>query len=431
MRIARRRRIASVLVLAFVVMAFAAVGAGGSAQKPSLAVFTTTPVLASGVAPVTGGTVTVTATPNLANVGDSGAPIQVATAPIDASGNFVLQPTTTSGALASLISSALAQNNGWVNLDLTETGADGTTTIQSITRQYVDSSGQPVSLSAFQSAETAGQTGTTAPTSGLGRWVGSQADNGSTTVGPAYAAIGQASGAVLKTPSSAASSLAPAAVPPPPCTPTVTVVNQTDKDTVVGEFHTPKDIVFGSDKTFFKYGKSADTTSDVGVSVGGSNWSLSGSVHIGNSHDVGSSYPQRSDLGYQVVTGFFYKEYHYVYPNYSYCPSNYYETKQYSWSGTPTPLGPGVNNHDVDGACLTRPSGQIADIPKGETWYRNSQAFIKFGAAFNVFGFSGGTQSGASSYVHIQYVAGTYNTNHYICGNGNSPFYSTRVFAGG
>src|SRR4051812_18558652 len=45
MGIARRRRIASLAVLAFVVTAFAAVGAGGSVKKHSVAALTTTPVL--------------------------------------------------------------------------------------------------------------------------------------------------------------------------------------------------------------------------------------------------------------------------------------------------------------------------------------------------------------------------------------------------
>ena len=54
-----------------------------------------------------------------------------------------------------------------------------------------------------------------------------------------------------------------------------------------------------------------------------------------------------------------------------------------------------------------------------------------FGEAFNVFGFSGGTQSGASNFVQVHYKAGNTNTNHYICGNGNSPLYSTRIFAEG
>jgi hypothetical protein len=411
-----------VVVLAFVITVFAAVGAGGSAKKHSAArtaaaaalTFTTTPLLASGVAPVTGGTVTASVTPDLTNVGDSASEIQVATAPIDASGNFALQPTLTSGAMASVISSAIAGNNGWVNLDLTEIGTNGAATIQSISRQYVDAFGNPIPLGDFQTALAEAAAGET-PNTGIGHLVGAEGDSGSITVDPNVSApIGAA-------PGHGACPLA-----------TVTLVNQVDQPTVVGEFHTPRDIVFGSDKTFFEYGKSADTTSSVGVSAQGTNWSASGTVEIGNGYSSAVRYPQQSNLGYQVVTGFFYKEYHYVYNNSTFCASNHYKTKAYSWSQSPgAPLGPGADIHDVDNACLTRPAGQRIDLVKGQQWQRSANSFIKFGAAFNVFGFSGATQSGASSWVQIQYVAGTNNTNHYLCGNGNAPKYSTRVFAGG
>ena len=173
-------------------------GAGAGGAETSLP--TTTPVFASGVAPVTNGSVVAMATPNLATVGSSAPAIRVATAPIDAAGNFVLQPDTTSGAMASLIAAALAQNNGWVNLDLIETGANGETTIQSIARQYVDASDQPVPPAAFhaawrQRAPHSHLKKSLAASSGLGHWLGDEADNGSTTVDPAYAVIGRASGA--------------------------------------------------------------------------------------------------------------------------------------------------------------------------------------------------------------------------------------------
>jgi hypothetical protein len=403
---------------------------GGAAPKTQgTPLPTTTPVFASGVAPVTNGSVVAMATPNLTTVGSSAPAIQVATAPIDGAGNFVLQPDTTSGAMASLIAAALAQNNGWVNVDLVETGSNGATTIQSIARQYVDASGQPVSPAAFHAASHPQaprlhlKRGLTA-SSGLGHWVGNEADNGSTTVDPVYVSLGHASDAALNKSSGAASSQAPAVIS---CIPSVTVVNQTNKDSVIGEFHTPKDVVRSD--TGFVYGKSADTDSDVGVEVGGANWSVSGSVHIGNAGGSTVGYYPGGDVGYKVVSGFFYKEYHYVYP--LGCSSNYYQTKQYSWSATPTPAGAGENVHSLDGSCLTRPIGQVADLPKGGTFDRSSNNFIKFGGAFTVFGFTGGTQSGASSLVQVHYKAGQYNTNHYICGNGNSPLYSTRIFAEG
>jgi hypothetical protein len=127
-------------------------------------------VLASGVAPVTGGRVVATMDPDLKKVGQSARAIQVATAPIDASGNFVLRPDPTSRPLARAIIKAIAKNDDWVNLDLVETGADGKTAITSIARQYVDDSGKPLSLAEFRAAP------------GSGHWVGDGAGN--TTVDP-------------------------------------------------------------------------------------------------------------------------------------------------------------------------------------------------------------------------------------------------------
>jgi len=85
---------------------------------------------------------------------------QVATAPIDASGSFVLRPDPTSSPLARAIRKAIARNNSWVNLDLYETGVDGKTATTSIARQYVDASGKPFSLAKFRSAP------------GSGHWIG-------------------------------------------------------------------------------------------------------------------------------------------------------------------------------------------------------------------------------------------------------------------
>jgi hypothetical protein len=97
---------------------------------------------------------------------------QVAAAPIDASGNFVLRPDPTSRPLARAIVKAITTNNSWVNLDLTETGADGKTAVTGIARQYVDASGKPLSLADFRAAP------------GSGHWIGD--GTGSTTVDPKY-----------------------------------------------------------------------------------------------------------------------------------------------------------------------------------------------------------------------------------------------------
>ena len=129
------------------------------------------PVLAGGVAPVIGGTVVATVTPDL-KLGQSAPEILIATAPIDASGNFVLRPAPTSRPLAAAIVKAITKNGGWVNLDLNETGADRKTAVTGVARQYVDASGKPFSLAEFRAAP------------GSGHWIGD--GNGSTTVDSKY-----------------------------------------------------------------------------------------------------------------------------------------------------------------------------------------------------------------------------------------------------
>jgi hypothetical protein len=177
-RRARRRR----LLLALGVAAGAAVavtfalrsGAGPAGGAPGVgsgsAAATQGPVLAGGVAPVRGGTVVATVGPDLENVGDSGRPTQVAAAPIDASGNFVLRPDPSSRPLARAIVKAIRTNNSWVNLELLETGADGKTALTGFGRQYVDPSGKPFSLAEFRAAP------------GSGHWIGDS--TGGTTVDP-------------------------------------------------------------------------------------------------------------------------------------------------------------------------------------------------------------------------------------------------------
>lgn len=168
------------LALALVIsLSLIAAGCGSTRKADS----TTTsapnkgPVLARGVAPVTGGSVVarlVADSPNV-KVGQRIRLTQIATAPIDSSGNFVLRPDPTSRPLARAIVVAIAHNGGWVNLQLLETGADGKMAVTNITRQYVDASGEPVSLAEFRVAP------------GIGHWIGDGA--GGTTVDRKYEVV--------------------------------------------------------------------------------------------------------------------------------------------------------------------------------------------------------------------------------------------------
>ena len=175
-RRARRRRLLLALGVAAggaVAVTFALQSGAGPGGAPSGgAAPNEGPVLAGGVAPVTGGTVVATVTPHSGRVGERVRVIQVATAPIDASGNFVLRPDPTSRPLARAIVEAITNNSGWVNLELVETGADGRVAITDFPRQYVDASGKPLSLAEFRAAPDSGH------------WIGD--GTGSTTVDPKY-----------------------------------------------------------------------------------------------------------------------------------------------------------------------------------------------------------------------------------------------------
>jgi hypothetical protein len=130
------------------------------------------PVLAGGVAPVAGGRVVATVMADSGKVGQRVRTTQVATATIDGSDNFVLQPDPASRPLAPAIDKAIKSNNSWVNLELFETGADGKMAITDITKQYVGASGKPLSLTEFRAAPRSGH------------WIGD--GTGSTTVNPRY-----------------------------------------------------------------------------------------------------------------------------------------------------------------------------------------------------------------------------------------------------
>jgi hypothetical protein len=158
-RRARRRRL--LLVLGVAAGAAAATfalqsGAGPGGAPPGGSAATEGPVLADGVAPVGGGTVVATMTPDLTRVGQSAPSIRIATAPIDASGKFVLRPDPASRPLARAIVKAITTNHGWVNFDLLENGADGKFAITGGSRQYVDASGNPFSLAEFRAAPRSG-----------------------------------------------------------------------------------------------------------------------------------------------------------------------------------------------------------------------------------------------------------------------------------
>jgi hypothetical protein len=326
--------------------------------------------------------------------------------------------------MASVVAAALAKNNGWVNLDLMEIGANGETAIQSIARQFTDGSGQAVSAAAIQSAG--------ANTSPLGHWAGEEGQQGSTTVNPSeYAVVRQPSAAAAKL---AAARIRDATVSPTGadgvtpssgCIEEATVVAQTSIDTVVGEMHTANGI--DSAHTYFAYGNTADSSLDVGIDSG-SGWNVSGSVHIsnGSGHTNAETWPIGDQFGYKMRSGFLHQKWQY------YGCATYYEVKTSKWTLNPDGLVPGSEPadyvHNLDNNCKNNP--YYARFYPGQSWSRSSNAFTHFTLGFSVWGFEGGTQSGASTYVQIHYKWNSASSVYYLCGNDDYIANAHRVYAG-
>jgi hypothetical protein len=428
MRNRSRQRFAWVIVGGVIVGAFLAVGArsavaGAKAQPPTSV--GGVPVLASGVTPVTNGVVTASITPSTKKIGDSVRPVQVASGTIDSAGNFVIAADPGSGAMAPVVQDALAKNNGWINLDLTEIGADGETAVQSIARRFVNDAGQTFQAGALRTAGSAA--------SGLGRWSGEEGDDGSTAVEPAhYAVVTQPSLAAARMASLriAAASRKPleTVVPNAGCYELATLQDQTSIDTVVGEMHTAD----GIDKahTYFTYGNTADSSLDVGIEASGSgSWDVSGSVHISNGAGTtnDANYPIGSQFGQKMRSGFLHQKWLY------YGCVTYTEIKTSTWTLHPDGLVPGTLPadyvHDLDNNCKSSP--YYSKWLPGENWARSANTFTHFDLGFNVWGFQGGTQSGASNYVELHYKWNNANSVYYLCGNDNWIAGAHRVYAGG
>lgn len=425
MRNPSRKRFAWLIVGCVIVAAFLAAGARSAAARSRAQAPTTVggvPVLATGVAPVTNGVVTASITPATQTIGDTVRPAEVASAPIDSAGNFVMPADPGSGAMASVVQDALAKNNGWVNLDLTAIGANGETAVQSIARQFVNDSGQTVTGGKLRTAGSAA--------SGLGHWTGEEGDDGSTSVDPVqYAVVTRPSQAAARLASAqiAAASRRPLGTTTPyaGCIEHATLQAQTSIDTVVGEMHTANGIV--SSATHLSYGNTSDSSLDVGIDSGGG-WNVSGSVHISNGSGKtnAETWPIGNQFGYKMRSGFMHQKWYY-----QGC-TTYTKATTSQWTLNPDGLVPGSLPadyvHDLDNNCKNNP--YYARFYPGQNFSRSSNAFTHFTMGFSVWGFQGGTQSGASTWVQIHYKWNNDTSVYYLCGNDDYIPNAHRVYAG-
>jgi hypothetical protein len=189
----------------------------------------------------------------------------------------------------------------------------------------------------------------------------------------------------------------------------------------VGELHVDFDVPYAR----FTYGKSADTTFDVVAQTGSSGWTLVGSVHVGNSLSATvfanaggqANYHWALRTQFRFVNMRIYKD----------CLGGPY----HAWTGTEewdalewTGVGMTLAN------TLTQPARKSANtsIFGARTgWSRSNSALTKWAAAVSVFGANMGAQSGASSFVRIEYEFGGRQA-HYLYGDNAPPGTSRRVF---
>jgi hypothetical protein len=375
----------ALLLLALVTLTLGPSGAalGADLQPLVITAAPTAPVLASGNVPVSGGVIVATVMPDLVEGGAAKPVIVVAEAPVDASGNYVLTASPTSGEMVSALARA-ATNGGWVNLDLTATGTNGKMVIESTSRRFTG-----------------------------GQWISDGSD--------------RAGKVALLRRASAKRSYAVTAATAVDCSAQMSLISTGVTATTNGELHTGD-----NQNANFYYGQTADSSVEVGLETPAYSgaWSVSGSVHAGNSLSQFASWQVGSQWGHKLRTNMEFKRYYMDYPNnlYPYCPQ-YDSTKtvESRWVGS-TILGADV--HSLDNNCGTYPPSKQQRQYKGTSWGRSSYDFTWFDGAFSAFGFSARAKSGSSQYVRANWAVGTNYTYYWYCGSDDFPAYAHRVYAG-
>ena len=292
----------------------------------------------------------------------------VSTTTADLSGRFVAASTST------LLASAAAANDGYVNLDVI-VNSGGSIYYAAIVRRYVD-----------------------------GAWV----DAGDTSKGDILLQrVGPAT-------------LSPDAF----CTVTKTLVSTERHSTAIGELHNASDVKYST----LTYGRRADSDIAVGFSSNGSAWKLSGSVHVGNYSESSQTKTVTTDnWGHRLLTDFNYGKYRY----YANCAADtWYKIQARYWIPG---WYVGVDNSQWDHHCLDWYVAHYSHFGPGETFRRATNDYATFGGAatmgFRTGGLELNAKSGLSEWVDVFWKFGS-RAHHYLCGNDAPISTSHRIFAG-
>ena len=189
----------------------------------------------------------------------------------------------------------------------------------------------------------------------------------------------------------------------------------------VGELHVDFDVTTAQ----FTYGESADTTFDVVGKAGTGDWSVIGSVHVGNTltTEVRANGGGKTNFHWALRTQFRYVNM----KLFKDCVGGPYrawvgpqEVHALEWTGG----GMTLSNTLPQPA---RTSANTATYGPNTGWSRFSATFVKWAAGAGAFGATIGVQSGASQNVKVEYEFGN-GTTHYLYGDTGLPTVSKRVF---
>lgn len=187
--------------------------------------------------------------------------------------------------------------------------------------------------------------------------------------------------------------------------------------TVIGDLHS--ETWTGSD--YFAYGSTAD--SNIGVQYtydGGSTWSLSGDINIGNTASARATVNKGGQNFGQHVKGYFqYGKYQW----YDDCglPTDTYEIAANFWTG-------GITTGDDITWCDNNPNGYTIRLQSGYEFKTVNETAYHYGGAASVFGLGFDAQSGFSGTSVEFYITAANGQYGFIYGRNNWPAQADAVY---
>jgi hypothetical protein len=200
---------------------------------------------------------------------------------------------------------------------------------------------------------------------------------------------------------------------------TYTVLDSGNADNVVGEIHTPSNT-----SATLTYGGTSDSDMGVGYSTNGSNWSVSGTIHVGNAHSVVETWARGSSYAHRELSEFHWEERH------NHCPAgptDFYSVQSTAWNGGAVD---GAEISSFDHQCDTTYDQYKVPQAPGTDFNRSDKQFVTWSVDTGAFGIRTSAQSGASMWVTIDMQFHQATGTRWICGDDAKPPTARRIFAG-